>query len=108
MAPDYELNNEIRDRDHAEFEEVCQHEQAEADAAAAYLEKQRQTNSGSQTYGQTYDDIVITRLITEIRLLRQQVRELQDWKDSTHAFLVIPALKEEEEAWKEAMREGMV
>jgi hypothetical protein len=33
----------MTDRDHAEFEETCQHEQAEAEAVAAYLEKQRQT-----------------------------------------------------------------
>ncbi len=40
---DHDLMNEIRDRDHAEFEEVCRQEQAEADAEAAYLEEQMQT-----------------------------------------------------------------
>lgn len=98
MAPDYELM---------------------ADAEAAYLEKQRQT-PGTLVHDATQLEIrtmrvvidchqsAIMRLQDDIRLLRRQVRVLQDWKDSTHAFLVEPALKDEEEAWKEAMREGMV
>lgn len=131
---DYELMNEIRDRDHAEFEEVCRHEQAEAEAAAEfqevcrrmdekefemYLEKQRLT-PGTLVHDATQLEIrtmrvvidchqsLLMRLQDDIRLLRRQVRVLQDWKDSTHAFQVQPALRDEEEEWKASMREGMV
>jgi hypothetical protein len=129
---DHELMNEIRDRDHAEFEEVCRQEQAEADAEAAYHRLLTRTDRlicpgpstqeeiiGSLRTTQRYHHNTISmmirdnkalfdRLSSELHLLRQQVRELQAWKDSTHAFLVEPALRDEEEEWKASMREGMV
>lgn len=104
---DHELMNEILDRDHTEFEEVCRHEQAEADAEAAYLEKLRQptpqTPKPMRHLLHTHHRQIL-RLKTEISLLRQQVRHLQDWRDATHSFIVEPALRDEEEAWKEKMR----
>lgn len=128
---DYELMNEIRDRDHAEFEEVCQQEQAEA--KEAYLQQQMQTpgtllsdamslqfrsirvviNAQQHLLMRLADQIsngrsIIRRQQTEISLLRQQIREMQQWKDSTHAFLVEPALRDERDTWEEKMREGMV
>ena len=129
---DYDLINEICDRDHAEFEELCRQEQAEADAEAAYQRLISRTDRLIYPGPSTQEEIIGSlrttvrnhhntigmmihenkalhdRLSSELHLLRQQVRELQAWKDSTHAFLVEPALRDEAEEWKASMREGMV
>lgn len=122
---DYDLINEICDRDHAEFEELCRQE-------AAYQRLISRTDRlicpGPSTQEEIIGSLRTTvrnhhntigmmihenkalrdRLSSELHLLRQQVRELQAWKDSTHAFLVEPALRDEAEEWKAWMREGMV
>lgn len=47
-------------------------------------------------------------LITEIRLTRQQLRELQAWKDGTYAFFSSHMDSTDKEAWEKAIRERMV
>lgn len=108
---DHELMNEILDRDHAEFEEVCQQAEAEAEAKEAYLQQQMQIPGTllSDAISLQFRSIrgvidaqqfllmrladqisngrnIIRRQQTEISLLRQQIREMQQWEDSTHAF----------------------
>lgn len=65
------------------------------------------------TASDLYDQVqqlntMFQELRAELALTRQHLNEIQQWQDTTQAFLVTPALKEEEEVWKEAMREGMV
>lgn len=151
MAPDHELMNEILDRDHAEFEEACQHEQAEAEAVEAYLEKQRQKqtpvtllHAATQLRLRSMSAVIdsqqsmimqmdsdlhmlkrchsdrgemihhpemafeIKQQQCEISLLRQQLRELQVWKDGTCAFFSSHMDAEDKEAWEKAIRERMI
>jgi prefoldin subunit 5 len=47
-------------------------------------------------------------LKSEVAITRQHLREIQQWQDTTQAYIVVPQMQTDREAWDEMMREGMV
>lgn len=50
----------------------------------------------------------INALKSELALTRQHLREIQQWRDTTQAYLVDPQQAQDREEWNHIMREGMI
>ena len=50
----------------------------------------------------------INALKSELAITRQHLREMQQWRDTTQAYLVDPQQAQDREEYDRIMREGMI